>query len=79
MKCASVIFAYRRVILLRSDIWNKVQVIFALRVFRANIIKLKLQVSISLCRKAKYHCETYLTISLITFSKTLSNRECLFN
>ena len=57
----------RRVILLRSDIWTKVQVIFALRVLRANIIPLKLQVSISLCRKAKYHCETCLTISLIIF------------
>ena len=55
----------RRVILLRSDIWTNVQVIFTLRVLRANIIPLKLQVSISLCRKAKYHCETCLTISLI--------------
>ncbi len=48
------------------------QVIFASRVLGANIISLKLQVSISLFRnispKARYskeyHCETCLTISL---------------
>ena len=48
------------------------QVIFASRVFGANIISLKLQVSISLFRNIspsaryskEYHCETCLTISL---------------
>ena len=48
------------------------QVIFASRVFLANIISLKLQVSILLFRNIsplaryskEYHCETCLTISL---------------
>ncbi len=40
------------------------QVVFASRVLEADIIPLKLQVLISLCRKAKYNCETCLTISL---------------
>ena len=35
--------------------------------FKANIIQLKPKVLISLCRKAKYHCETCLTISLLKY------------
>ncbi|MBO5784286.1 MAG: ComF family protein, partial [Clostridia bacterium] len=47
-KCASVIFAFRRVILLRSYIWTKVQVILP-----SAVLELKPKVLISLCRKAK--------------------------
>jgi len=52
----SVIFALRRVILLRSDIWTKVQVIFASRVLVANII--------SLLRMQKYHYAVRHNITL---------------
>ena len=34
-------------------------------VFRADIILRKPQVFISLCRQAKYHCDTCITISLV--------------
>ena len=52
----TVIFAFRRVILLRSDIWTKVQVIFASRVLVANII--------SLLRMQKYHYAVRHNITL---------------
>ena len=66
----SVIFAFRRVILLRSDIWIKVQVIFASRVLKANII--------SLLRKQKYHYAVRHNITLceaqnITINLQLKN------
>ena len=56
----SRIFSYirlRRVILLRSDIWTKVQVVFASRVLEANIISLKtLVLNITFRGSEIYHC-----------------------